>query len=163
MDNYCYSNEEICSLYKNAKHPTNQLGVLQQLTLKSKEEILQILIDGGVYKIEKKDPVDKEKIIELKNKGLSNANIAKEIGCSPGYVAVFLKKDKDNENEGVKMQNQSKPLNDLTSKESENVNRIKGNIKLPNDQFENQSMTDNDYIIMAIKTLEILSEIWNKL
>lgn len=162
-DNCSYSNEEICNLYKNAKHPTNQLGVLQQLTLKSKEEIQQILIDGGVYKIDKKDPVDKEKIIELKNKGLSNAKIAKEIGCSPGYVTVCLKKEKDNEKEEVKIHNKQKPTNNFTSKGCANISEIKGNINKLNDRVQNQDITNNDYVMLAMKTLEILSEIWCKL
>lgn len=162
-DNCNYSNEEICNLYKNARHSTNQLGILQQLTLKSKEEIQEILIDGGVYKIEKRDPVDKEKIIELKNKGLSNAKIAKEIGCSPGYVTICLKKEKDNENEEVKMHNEQKHSDNLTSKECANVSEIKGNINKINDRVQNRNITNNDYVMLAVKTLEILSEIWSKL
>lgn len=66
------TNGDICKMYREAKDKKKQIAILQDLAGKTKEEVIEILVEGGedinYMKEQKKDPaaqrtrvIDKEK------------------------------------------------------------------------------------------------------
>ena len=85
-----YTDEEICKFYRNGSN----LLIVQELTCRSKKEIISILERNG-YEVKKTRSTRKkyndEDFIELYNKGLNNAQMSREIGCSECTVSNWIK------------------------------------------------------------------------
>lgn len=77
-----YSENEICSFYKNADKKQDRIKLLQELTLLREEEIIRILKKRGC-EIEKPN---KEKFLHFYNKGLSDARIALYLNVSESTI-----------------------------------------------------------------------------
>ena len=94
-----YTESEICSLYRQAKNKKSQIEILTQLTGVNKLAIENILKKGGYLMAEKKPKAvidstvpNAGKIIELHAKGLSQKQIAKEVGVAQSTMHYYFKK-----------------------------------------------------------------------
>ena len=90
--------EEICRDYRQAASPSSQIGVLADLNLVTKAEIIEILKRGGVTCVKSKKrrtSVWTEEKLKLLDKFLAEGKTQKEIAClldiSPKSVWVQLK------------------------------------------------------------------------
>jgi len=88
-ENLNYADNEICQLYKQAKNKKEQISILRDLTLKSAKQIMEILEEGGCFKM---DIEKQEKILEQYNKKLTDKAIGRELEISQSSVSTFLRR-----------------------------------------------------------------------
>lgn len=92
-----YSENEICTIYRNAKDSIDKIKLLEELAMLPKKEIVEILNKNG-YKVKKirntRKKYNDEDFLELYNKGLNDAEIAREMSCSEGTVNFWRQDNK---------------------------------------------------------------------
>lgn len=93
--------EEICRHYQQAANKRQDIGVLAELNATDKASIRAILIDGGLCPPDKAAPKRRvkrgtydEKIAELAAQGISDKEIAQQVGCYPETIKNWRKRQK---------------------------------------------------------------------
>lgn len=86
-----YTEQEICSFYRNAEENQDKIKLLQELTLLSKEKILNILNKNNyehefLPKNYSKKTCNKEKFLYFYNKRLSDEELSKYLGIAIATV-----------------------------------------------------------------------------
>lgn len=86
-----YTEQEICSFYRNACENLDKIQLLQELTLLSKDKILSILNKNNyehksLPKSYSKKNCNKEKFMYFYNKGLSDEELTRYLGIAIATV-----------------------------------------------------------------------------
>lgn len=84
-DNDRYTNEEICTLFRRG----SSFSILQQLTGKSKNQLENILDEGG-YEVKKNLEI-REEIKFLHGQGFTNVEISRQVKRNETFVGKVLK------------------------------------------------------------------------
>ena len=180
-----YTESEICSLYRQAKNKKSQIEILTQLTGVNKLAIENILKKGGYLMAEKKPKIMKdivipnsEKIKELHAQGLTQKEIAKEVGVAQSTVHYYFKKlelepnyrypYKKKEGKQVKKQASYDVVEKLKEETKKNVEELKEVLPKPIPDQEDmpidydivEELSPQQYYELAKVTLELLKTIW---
>lgn len=91
QDPMTMTNAEIVADYRQAKNKRAQIKILADLNATGMSVIKEILRDAG--EVLPRAPLDGAQIEALYKHGLSDEKIAKEMGCSPGSIANWRKRN----------------------------------------------------------------------
>lgn len=164
-----YTDSEICKLYKNAKNKKLQMQILKELTLKTETEVIEILEKGGILKLTEEI---KQLILEKYKEGLSDTQIARELGLAQSQVSPFLRKQglESNSKKNEKKEKETELVEKLKRETQRNIEELKE--ILPKSMPVNpnntcganydiiETLTPQQYYELAKLSLELLKTIW---
>lgn len=82
---------EICTLYRQAKDKSAQITILADLALKKPDEIKEILRAHG-YRVDDWSPKNAKRLVELVEQGATKKQMAAEFGVSVSTIYKWLEK-----------------------------------------------------------------------